>query len=134
MLIVTTLTMKRFDTESITKMFDNPFLKGLDLSFDKLPEPLNYSQPEETFIFYKFLGKSPVGRSLKHIYLPSIEQYKRDCEYTLIWSRVVIHGHKEDELCYAPNYCHLQGFKPDSTNHPAFIKQFYFKWDYLYER
>lgn len=117
----------KLNLSDINKLLSNPLLKGLDLSFEGLPTLPNYSVPTRTFIFYHFLGVPPVGTVLQHHYLPLVKNY------SYLRGTDVVHGHDKDRVCAAPHFCHLFGWKPDTTSHPSFIAAFKSKWASLYD-
>ena len=99
-----------------------------------LPDETDYQAPNRVFLYCHFLAPVTFTENLNELanmYLPMlfninqlVEFGKNDSFYT------IIHGHTEDELCSAPTFCHLLGYRPDSTNSPAFRKVFQQKWNY----
>lgn len=88
------------------------------------PDTRVYTRPPRQLVLFEFLTDNIVHPSnrIKHVY-PGDEMPVFDFHYA------VIHGHgPEITTCPTPFMCHEKNYRPKETDHPSFIRQFYFKW------
>ena len=87
----------------------------------------DYSTPKRVLIFYEFLSD-------RSKFMPYLHEYEFEDRIMHPVKAKIRHGHKYDQLCAAPCFCHDAIYRPKVTDHPLFIKNFYAKWpEYLYE-
>lgn len=92
-------------------------------------------QPIRVHICYEFL--QPIDRpKLTKTYRETIEHIFLDDERLpkLLEPHHVIHGHKFEQGCAGPKFCHEYGFWPTAEYDKRFIKLFESRWKMVYER
>lgn len=119
------------------------FLDGLDeLLIAAGQEPLSktakplieefnqYTPPCRTFVSFNFLSnldRLPRLNGFEHVYERIPQGF-----WLEIHPVTIIHGHSVGDQCFASYFCHEMSYRPPADSHPAFIKQFYLKWEHLY--
>lgn len=103
-------------------------LKGLlSLGLPKA-ESFKFLQPQDTFIFARFLSQSPNQLKLYEI----SGHYFLDVPGSALSGKFICHGHGPEEVCAVPHMCHVYGYWPDSSVNPKFKTIFEKKWKPIY--
>lgn len=113
-------------------MSDDIFRLLDDVKFLLRPDTTNYIRPQRDLICLSFLVPPGIEydlRKLAHTYIGDENDIEDNFNFcTRNGFQVIRHGHKYNEPCATPFFCHIWGFIPEQSHNPNFRANFWAKW------
>ncbi len=106
---------------------DKSVLRLLDEVKELLkPTLTDYSTQSRQVVFFEYLVPSGFMAAktdrIQHIWKDYATHSDPNFNYK------VLHGHGINECCAAPKFCHMDGYLPEISDNPKFIRNFYITW------